>query len=156
MDVLDLLQLVIKKGASDLFITAYAPPSLKIDGQVLPVKMSNLKPEICRDLAYSLMSDSQQNQFESDKEANFAVNPEGLGRFRVNVFQQQSTVGFVVRRISTHIPSFEELKLPASILEKILTSASSLPIVVSTVQSPPFTIISGITSFISLPCTKYC
>ena len=119
MDVLDLLQLVIKKGASDLFITAYAPPSLKIDGQVLPVKMSNLKPEICRDLAYSLMSDSQQNQFESDKEANFAVNPKGLGRFRVNVFQQQSTVGFVVRRISTHIPSFEELKLPASILEKI-------------------------------------
>ena len=115
----DLLALMLSKQASDLFLTVGIPPSLKVGGQILSVKLDNLSAGDTRDLALTLMNDSQWQSFERDKDVNFAVNPEGLGRFRVNVFQQQGQVGMVVRRISSHIPSFEELNLPSPILEKI-------------------------------------
>ena len=119
MEVLDLFRLMISKDTSDLFVAVGAPPSLKVDGQVLPIKTDPLTPETARQLVYSLMDDKQRRQFETEKECNFAVNPEGLGRFRINVFQQQGQVGMVVRRISDHIPTFDELNLPSAILEKI-------------------------------------
>ena len=126
MQVLDLFKLMTSKSASDLFITVGAPPSLKVDGQVFPVKTDVLTPESSQQLVNSLMSEAQRQQFETDKEANFAVNPEGLGRFRVNVFRQQGQVGMVVRRISAHIPTFEELNLPPAILEKIAMARRGL------------------------------
>ena len=119
METIDLLRLMANKGASDLFVTVGAPPSLKVDGQVLPIKTDALEADGARHLAYSLMDDRQRQQFETDKDANFAVNPEGLGRFRVNVFHQQGMVGMVIRRISSHIPTFKELNLPEPIFEKI-------------------------------------
>jgi len=119
METLDLLRLMANKGASDLFVTVGAPPSLKVDGQVLPIKTDTLNSDGAKQLCYSLMDEHQRARFESDKDANFAVNPDGLGRFRVNVFQQQGEVGMVIRRISSHIPTFKELNLPAPIFEKI-------------------------------------
>ena len=119
MEMLDLFRLMVSKKASDLFVTVGIPPSLKVDGQILPVKTDSLSAQATRKLAFSLMDESQRQSFEVEKDTNFAVNPESLGRFRVNVFQQQGQVGMVVRRISSHIPSFEELNLPSPILEKI-------------------------------------
>ena len=112
MNMTDLLTLMQRQNASDLFVTAGAPPSLKIDGRIVPVKTSELTAESSRDLAYSIMNDSQRKEFERSKECNFAVNPAGLGRYRVNVFVQQGHVGMVLRTIKTHIPTFEELNLP--------------------------------------------
>jgi twitching motility protein PilU len=126
MDVLDLFRLMISKGASDLFLTVGVAPSLKIDGQILPVKTDVLTSESSRLLAYSLMSNVQRQQFESEKEANFAVNPEELGRFRINVFYQQGQVGMVARYIRADIPTFEGLNLPSSILERIAMSRRGL------------------------------
>jgi len=119
MIALDLLRLMVSKNASDLFVTANAPPSLKIDGQVLPVKTTSLTGIDTKRIAYSLMDEAQRQQFEIHKDTNFAITPDKLGRFRANVFQQQGEVGIVVRHINSHIPSFEELNLPPSILEKI-------------------------------------
>ena len=119
MEMLDLFRLMVSKKASDLFVTVGAPPSLKVDDQILPVKTDVLSSQAPRNLALSLMDESQHKLFVSEKDANFAVNPDGLGRFRVNVFQQQGQVGMVVRRIDSHIPSFGELNLPSPILEKI-------------------------------------
>ena len=114
MEMLDLFRLMVSKSASDLFVTVGIPPSLKVDGQVLPVKTDRVSAQAARELAFSLMDESQRQSFEVEKDANFAVNPEALGRFRVNIFQQQGQVGMVVRRISSHIPSFEELTLIAN------------------------------------------
>jgi twitching motility protein PilU len=119
MEMLDLFRLMVSKKASDLFVTVGIPPSLKVDGQILPVKTDSLSAQATHELALSIMDESQRQNFEGEKDTNFAVNPEGLGRFRVNVFQQQGQVGIVVRHISSHIPSFEELNLPSSMLEKI-------------------------------------
>ena len=119
MNAVNLLRLMVSKKASDLFVTVGVPPSLKVDGQILPVKTDRLSSQATRNLALSLMDDAQTKMFATEKDANFAVNPDGLGRFRVNVFQQQGQVGMVVRHISSHIPSFQELNLPSPTLEKI-------------------------------------
>ncbi len=120
MQMTDLLQLMLKQNASDLFITTGAPPSLKIDGRVIPVKTGALSAEDTRDLSYSIMNDYQRKEFERTHECNFAISPSELGRFRVNVFIQQGLVGMVLRTIKTHIPTFDELHLPQTLGELAL------------------------------------
>lgn len=114
----DLLGLMLKKNASDLFLTADFPPAMKIDGKVTPVSQTPLTGQHTLELARALMNEKQAAAFEAAKESNFAVNPNGLGRFRVNAFVQQGKVGIVLRVIHSHIPTVQELRLP-EILPKI-------------------------------------
>ena len=113
MQIDSFLHAMVQLGASDLFITAGSVPSLKIHGALEKLDQDILLPEESRDLAYSIMSGTQQVEFEVTHECNFALQRPGLGRFRVNVFQHQNNIGMVLRRIETHIPSFDELQLPA-------------------------------------------
>ena len=127
MEMIDLLKMAIDKEASDVFITVGMPPSLKIDGQILPLKTDSLTPQKCQEISYSIMTDRQQKEFEGEKEHNFALIPPGFpGRFRVNVFQQQGSVGLVARRIADKIPSFDDLRIPSGPLEKISLSKRGL------------------------------
>ncbi|WP_395010844.1 PilT/PilU family type 4a pilus ATPase [Undibacterium sp.] len=113
----DLLKLMLSKNGSDLFITAEFPPAFKIDGKVTPVSNQVLTPAHTVDLARAIMNDRQASEFESTKECNFAINPPGLGRFRVSAFLQQGRVGMVLRTITSSIPTFEELGLPNQLKE---------------------------------------
>src|SRR3981189_1870713 len=108
----DLLRLMVSRRASDLFITVGFPPAIKIDGKMTPVSNQPLTPAHTIDLARAIMNDRQAAEFESSKECNFAINPAGIGRFRVNAFVQQGLIGGVMRVITTAIPSFEDLRLP--------------------------------------------
>ena len=102
----DLLRLMLTKNGSDLFITADFPPAFKIDGKVTPVSNQPLTAVHTVELARAIMNDKQAATFEQTKECNFAINPAGLGRFRVSAFVQQSRVGMVLRTITTAIPKF--------------------------------------------------
>ncbi|MEJ2565811.1 MAG: PilT/PilU family type 4a pilus ATPase [Gammaproteobacteria bacterium] len=117
MHIDSFLHAMVQRGASDLFITADSVPSLKIHGSLEKLDYDILLPEASRDLACSVMSRNQQVEFELTHESNFALQRPGLGRFRVNVFQHQNNIGMVLRRIETHIPTFEELQLPAMLAE---------------------------------------
>jgi twitching motility protein PilU len=117
----DLLKLMLSKNGSDLFITADFPPAFKIDGKVTPVSNQVLTPAHTVDLARAIMNDRQASEFESTKECNFAINPPGLGRFRVSAFLQQGRVGMVLRTITSAIPTFEELGLPNQLKEIAMT-----------------------------------
>jgi len=117
----DLLRLMISKNGSDLFITADFPPAFKIDGKVTPVSNQPLTAAHTIELARAIMNDKQAAAFEQTKECNFAINPAGLGRFRVSAFVQQSRVGMVLRTITTTIPKFEELGLPPILTEVAMT-----------------------------------
>ena len=108
----DLLAAMVAKNASDLFITAGFPPAIKIDGRVTPVASQPLTPQHTAEIARAVMNDKQSAEFESTKEANFAVSPGGIGRFRVSAFMQQGRVGLVLRTINTTIPKFEDINLP--------------------------------------------
>ena len=108
----DLLRLMISRKASDLFITAGFPPAMKIDGKIAPVSNQTLTPTHTREFARAAMNDRQWKEFEQHNEANFAIAPHDIGRFRVNAFVQQCRIGLVLRTITTKIPKLEELNLP--------------------------------------------
>ncbi|HUO44010.1 MAG TPA: PilT/PilU family type 4a pilus ATPase [Burkholderiales bacterium] len=125
----NLLRAMLGKKASDLFITAGFPPAFKVDGKMTPVSNQTLTPQMTADLARAMMNDRQAQEFESTKECNFAINPAGIGRFRVSAFVQQGRVGMVMRVITTTIPKFEDLGLP-SVLKDVVMSKRGLMIMV--------------------------
>ncbi|MDC0663969.1 PilT/PilU family type 4a pilus ATPase [Marinobacter sp. SS21] len=121
MEFEKLLRLMVEKGGSDLFITAGVPPSMKVNGKVLPVTKSALTPEQTRELVYGSMNDKQQTEFEASHECNFAISARGIGRFRVSAFFQRNLCGMVLRRIETKIPQIDELSLPEVVKDLAMT-----------------------------------
>ncbi len=108
----DLLRNLLAKGGLDLFITVGAPPSIKIDGKMVPVTNQPLTLSHVQVLVRSIMNDKQSREFEETQECNFAISLPNVSRFRVNTFSQRGSPGMVLRVISTEIPKFESLKLP--------------------------------------------
>ena len=117
----DLLRAMVAKKASDLFITAGFPPAIKLDGKMTPVANQPLTSQHTVELTRAMMNDKQAQEFEATKECNFAINPGGIGRFRVNAFVQQGRIGMVLRTITTTIPKFEELNLPGVLKDICMT-----------------------------------
>ncbi len=117
----DLLRLLIQKKGSDLFITVGFPPAMKVDGKMTPVSSQPLTAQHTADLSRSIMNDKQAASFEATKECNFAIAPGGIGRFRVNAFVQQGSIGLVLRVITTSIPKFEDLNIPPVLKDVIMT-----------------------------------
>ncbi|MBD7975745.1 PilT/PilU family type 4a pilus ATPase [Serpens gallinarum] len=125
MEFESLLRLMVEKGASDLFITAGVPPSMKVNGRILPVTKTALSPEMTRETVHSVMNEQQRRDFAENHECNFAISARGIGRFRVSAFYQRNLAGMVLRRIETTIPTLDELKLP-EILKKLSLSKRGL------------------------------
>ena len=121
MDIEKLLGLMVEKGASDLFITAGVPPSVKINGKVMPVTTTPLSPEKTRETVLGVMNEVQRRDFLQNKELNFAISARGIGRFRVSAFYQRNLAGMVLRRIETRIPRIEDLGLPDVIKDLAMT-----------------------------------
>jgi twitching motility protein PilU len=121
IDFTSFLKLMAHKKASDLFITAGVPPSMKVHGKLSPITQSPLTPQESRDLVLNVMSPSQREEFEKTHECNFAIGVSGVGRFRVSCFYQRNQVGMVLRRIETRIPTIEELSLPPIIKTLAMT-----------------------------------
>ena len=121
MDFNDLLNLMSEKKASDLFITADAEPSMKINGQLTPISSTKLTGEIADQLIHSIMNEKQRKEFSETRECNFAItNREQTRRYRVSAFYQRDLPGMVLRRIEHKIPSVEELKLPPVLKELVM------------------------------------
>ncbi|HLV19161.1 MAG TPA: PilT/PilU family type 4a pilus ATPase [Pseudomonas sp.] len=118
MEMEQLLRLMVEKGGSDLFITAGVPPSMKVNGRILPVSKTPLSPEMTRETVLGTMNEQQRREFAENHECNFAISARGIGRFRVSAFYQRNLVGMVLRRIETHIPTLDDLGLP-EILKKL-------------------------------------
>ena len=108
-----LLTALVQTKGSDLFITAGWPPSLKVDGAIRPAGKQPLTSEQARDMVLMLMNERQRAEFEQTKECQFAIARNTMGRFRVSAFVQRDSVGAVLRRIETRIPTLEELRLPS-------------------------------------------
>lgn len=113
MDFDKLLQLMVQKNGSALFITADAPPSMKVNGTIMPVTKSALTPEQSMTLVKSVMTPSQIKEFDETLECQFAISDKHQNaRFRVSAFVQKDCAGMVLRKIETKIPTVEQLNLP--------------------------------------------
>jgi twitching motility protein PilU len=125
----NLLRKMVEREGSDLFLTAAFPPAIKVDGTIHPATDTPLSPDQAAMMVRSIMNDKQIKEFDSTKECNFAIAPQGIGRFRVSAFVQQGYVGAVLRTITTEIPTIEELDLPP-ILKDVVMNKRGLVIVV--------------------------
>ncbi|HSH40920.1 MAG TPA: PilT/PilU family type 4a pilus ATPase [Arenicellales bacterium] len=121
MDLAPYLKLMVDKKASDVYFSTGAPVMVAIEGKTMRVGEQILKPGVVKQMAYSIMNDDQQKEFEETLEMNLAISAQGLGRFRVNVFRQRGEVSMVVRYIKSDIASVEELKLPSILNDLIMT-----------------------------------
>lgn len=122
MDIQKLLDLMVEKGASDAFVTALAPPTIKVHGKLKPAGSVGLTPEQSHDIVLSLMTENQREEFLRTNECNFAVTSESGGRFRASAFVQRNHTGVVLRRLETVIPTVAELNLPPIVEELALTN----------------------------------
>ncbi len=108
----DMLRMLKTREASDLYLAAGAPPTMKVHGKLVQVASQKLSPAHTQTLVRSIMNDKQSSEFEASNECNFAISMPGVSRFRVNAYVQRGTSAMVVRTITDEIPSFEELFLP--------------------------------------------
>ncbi|MBA1273679.1 PilT/PilU family type 4a pilus ATPase [Stutzerimonas azotifigens] len=125
MEFEKLLRLMVEKGGSDLFITAGVPPSMKVNGKIMPVTKNAMSPEQTRETVHGVMNEAQRRDFTENHECNFAISARGIGRFRVSAFYQRNLAGMVLRRIETNIPTIDDLKLP-DVLKKLAMTKRGL------------------------------
>ncbi|MBT8491768.1 MAG: Flp pilus assembly complex ATPase component TadA, partial [Deltaproteobacteria bacterium] len=103
---------MVEQGASDLHITSGAPPRLRIDGSLVPLKTDNLTPVDTKQLCYSVLTDNQKLKFEETQELDLSFNMKSIARFRGNIFMQRGAVGGAFRLVPFKIVPLEELGLP--------------------------------------------
>jgi twitching motility protein PilU len=120
---------MVERNGSDLFLTCGFPPAIKVDGTIHKATDTALSPDQAAIMVRSIMNDKQIKEFDATKECNFAIAPQGIGRFRVSAFIQQGHVGAVLRTITTEIPTLEDLDLPP-ILKDVVMNKRGLVIVV--------------------------
>jgi twitching motility protein PilU len=125
----NLLRKMVEREGSDLFLTKGFPPAIKVDGTIHKATDTPLSSDQAAIMVRSIMNDKQIKEFDATKECNFAIAPQGIGRFRVSAFIQQGHVGAVLRTITTEIPTLEDLDLPP-ILKDVVMNKRGLVIVV--------------------------
>lgn len=125
MNFHELLLRMVAKDASDMFVTAKLPVSAKINGDLLPIDEHVLTADEALGLVHDAMTDKNKTIFEIEKECNFAISIDEIGRFRVSAFWQRDMAGMVIRRIVTDIPEADDLGLP-SVLKDVVMSKRGL------------------------------
>ncbi len=127
-DLRDLLQLVVKKNASDLHLTDGEPPILRIDGELMPADSPRLTADDIKRLLYGVLTDKQKVTFEEELELDFSLYIPNISRFRVNVHQQRGCVEAAFRVVILNIRSLEELGLP-TIVSKLAMKPNGLVVI---------------------------
>jgi len=141
-----LLHATLDKGASDLFITSLAAPSVKADGKMKPLSDQKLNAEQAGFIVRSIMNDKQMKEYEEHMECNFAISLAGKGRFRVNTFTQRGAPGMVLRHIPDYIPTFKELTLPP-VLKDVAMTKRGLVIMVGATGSGKSTSLASMIDY---------
>ncbi len=137
---------MVQAGASDLFLSVGAVPTVKIDGRMTPLGQQALRPGTVKRFAYSVMSEAHRRDFEKNLECDLAVPVSGLGRFRLNVFVQRGEVSLVARHVKSRIPGFEELRLPRAV-EQLALLRQGLVLLVGAAGSGKSTTLASMLDF---------
>lgn len=137
-----LLEVMVSKKGSDMFITAGFPPAMKLNGSIEPLSSQAIDYKVAAEFVKSVMNDKQRAEFEETNECNFAISHPGIGRFRVNAFRQRGSAGMVMRVINTTIPNLADLGVPEQ-LKKIIMEKRGLVIVVGATGSGKSTTLAA-------------
>ncbi len=146
MEFRDYLKFMVVKDASDLYLTTGAAPTAKIEGAMMPLEPVPLTPTRLNDIARSLMDEDKQREFEQTHEMNLAISEPGVGRFRVNIFQQRNQIGLVIRAIKMDIPAWQALGLPP-VLTKLVMQKRGLVLFVGGTGSGKSTSLASLIDY---------
>jgi len=149
MELNEILQVALRGGASDIHLKAGLPPMFRVDGSLVPLKDARrLPPEEISRMSFGIMNDYQKEKFKAQNELDLAYGVPGLGRFRVNVFQQRGTIGMVLRVIPFKIATIDQLLLP-KVLEKVAGEQRGLILVTGTTGSGKSTTLAAMVDHIN-------
>ena len=134
MEILEFLEVMVEKDASDIYITEGLPPMYRIQGmtQDLEGRFEKFDGPTIQQLCLSVMNDQQREEFVETHEMNLALSYPGLGRFRVNIFQQRGSPGMVIRQIKLNIMSLDELGFPSIMKDLVMTKRGLILVVGAT------------------------
>ncbi len=142
------LEQLVRRGASDLHLKVGRPPTLRVNGDLEPMDQPALRPEDLKTLAEQLMTARQVKLFSEEKECDFAVGVPGIGRFRVNVYQQRGSLCFAMRAIPYQARTIEELNLPP-VLKEIALKPRGLVLVTGITGSGKSTALAAMIQHIN-------
>ncbi|MDH3519178.1 MAG: ATPase, T2SS/T4P/T4SS family, partial [Myxococcales bacterium] len=149
MELNEILKIALKGGASDIHLKPGLPPMFRVDGALVPLKNGErMTPDQVGKMAVGIMNPAQKQRFEDTREVDLAYGIPGLGRFRVNVFQQRGTLGIVFRVIPFGVKSIEQLVLP-KVIEKIAMEQRGLVLVTGTTGSGKSTTLAAMIDYIN-------
>src|SRR6185295_6949334 len=123
-----LLKSMVEQGGSDLHVTTNSPPQIRVDGVLRPLNLPPMTPTETKQLAYSILTDTQKHRLEENLEIDFSFGIKGLVRFRANVFHQRGAIAAAFCQIPFEIRSFRDLGLPA-VVEKLCEKPRGLILV---------------------------
>jgi twitching motility protein PilT len=145
----ELLQLMVQRSGSDLHVTAGSAPRIRIHGQMIPTEHDMFTPDMTQKLIYSFLTSDQIARFEKDLELDLSFGVDGLGRFRVNVFQQRGAVGAVLRIIPFEIKNFKQLGLPEEVCAGMCSEPKGLVLVTGATGSGKSTTLAAMIDYIN-------
>lgn len=149
MTVDELLRMSVQKGASDLHLKAGSPPSIRVHSRLIILRdMPPLDPKTCHELAASMLNEDRLQRLNRGEELDFAYSLSGVGRFRVNVFYQRSSVEMAFRYVSVTRPTFEELGLPP-VVQSLAEEPRGLVLVTGTAGSGKTTTLAAMIDHIN-------
>ena len=155
MDLNTILKVALKGGASDIHLKAGLPAMFRNRGSLVPLKNGKrLTPDEVTQMAFGIMNPAQKEEFKRTHEIDLAYGVPGLGRFRVNVFQQRGTIGVVFRVIPFAIQNFDSLNLPA-VMEQIANEERGLILVTGTTGSGKSTTLAAMIDYINSRKTRH-
>src|SRR6202162_4317760 len=147
-DYKSILQNMIQQGASDVHLKVGRPPSLRIDGQMISLEMAPLTQEALRSLAEQIMAPKNIKEFSEQKESDFALAVPGIGRFRVNAYQQRGTIAYAMRTVPFQAKTVAELNLP-EVCERIALMPRGLILVTGITGSGKSTALASMLHYIN-------
>src|SRR3954468_12140687 len=116
-DFADAMLETMRRGASDLHLTAGSPPMIRVRGRLTPLEAPKLTPQAVREVVYSILTDEQRKRLENDWQIDFAYSLPGAARFRVNAYFQRASIGAAFRVIPSEMPALDNLALPPVLRE---------------------------------------
>ncbi len=142
------LQQAVQMGASDLHLKVGRPPMCRLNGELKPLELPPLRPEELKSIGEQICPVRQKREFDAEKEADFAIGVPGIGRFRVNMYQQRGTIAFVFRAIAFQALSLRDLNLPP-VLEEISMKPRGLVLVTGITGSGKSTALASMIQFVN-------
>jgi twitching motility protein PilT len=150
LDIDELLTYTVRNGASDLHLANQLPPAIRIDGSLRPIEgLARVDNEQIREMVYRILTQNLRERFEAEKELDTAHTIMGVGRFRVNLFQQRGSIGTVMRAIPHEIPPFDTLGLPP-IIPSLAELRRGLVLVTGPTGSGKSTTLASLINIINL------